>query len=54
MSISLSSLADIFSVGIHKEKWQNCKPDLDDYVTAKEYTLAFKYFSCKKNYKNFF
>ena len=51
---SLSSLADNLSEGLHKDKYKNCKSDLE-YVTAsavaKDTILIFKCVDCNESYE---
>ena len=53
MSSSLSNLVDNLSEGLHNDRCIDCKSCLD-YMTTKDEQLIFRYFECKKNYKNDF
>ena len=53
MSSSLSNLVDNLSEGLHNDRCIDCKSCLD-YMTTKYEQLIFRYFECKKNYKNDF
>ena len=47
---SLSSLADSLNEGLHKNKWKDCKSDIE-YMTAKAKTLKSECENYKKHYE---
>ena len=53
MSTSLSKLVDNLSEGLHNNRCVDCKSYLDYMITTYE-KLIFRYFTCKKNYENYF
>ena len=53
MSITLSSLVDNLSEGLHNSKCTDCKSYLG-YMLVKDDQLIFRCFECKENYKKDF
>ena len=53
MSSSLSNLVINLSDRRHNDKSTDCKAYLD-YMSIKDDQLIFRYFDCRKNYKNHF
>lgn len=53
MQSSLPITSGNLSEGLHKERWKNCESDLE-YITAKEYTVRFKYVDGNKSYEKEF